>query len=178
MRTSIFAAIILAMPSLATARAPHQDGLDEGPPPIEEVMDQIKEKYPEKWAYLQGLRESDPRTFHQHVQKIHRHMMRGQHNPEAHERMKKIKELRAEFKEKVTAFNAATEKDQDAIREELEALAGKIFDQKQEARKSRLENAKSRIDELEKEIDARDKKRKELIEQFVDTATGDTLQGL
>ena len=178
MRISIIAALIFALPMLADARPPHHDGLTDGPPPLEEVMAQIKEKYPEKWAYLQGLRQTDPREFHRNVQKIHRAMTRGKNNPEAQKRMAAMKALYAEFKEKVTAFGSASEKDQEAIRKELIVLAGKIFDQKQEIRNSRLENAKARIVELETEIKERDTQRTELIDQFVDSATGETLEGL
>ena len=42
----------------------------------------------------------------------------------------------------------------------------------------RLERAKARINQLEVEIGDREKKRDELIEAFVDEATGDQLQGL
>ena len=105
-------------------------------------------------------------------------MMRGKNNPEAQKRMAAMKALHAEFKEKVTAFGSANEKEQEAIRKELVVMAGKIFDQKQEIRNSRLENAKARIVELETEIKERDTQRTELIDQFVDTATGEALEGL
>jgi hypothetical protein len=153
----------------------------EGPPPaaeVAELMEKVKERYPEKWEYLQDLREENPRKFHDSLGKLRHHMMRASEDPEVQARMKANRELQARFRKAVMEYQEAAEGAQDKHREELLKLASEMFDARQAIRARRLAKAKNRIEDLEDEIAQREKKRTELIETFVDDATGDTLQGL
>lgn len=190
MRTILSAALLLALPTLAMAEPPPPDGAPpaqvDGPPPPsdaspgdgDKILDQVKEKYPEKWEYLMKLRRENPGKFHHSVRQLRRKMMRGLDDPEVRKRMKEMKALQKSFKAQVEAYEAATGKAQDKVRKTLIELASKMFDARQAHRKRRLESAKKHMVELEDEIEERDKKRKELIDRFVEEATTDKLQGL
>lgn len=153
----------------------------EGPPPaaeVAELMEKVKERYPEKWEYLQRLREENPRKFHDSLGKLRHHMMRASEDPEVQARMAANRELQARFRKAVTKHQDAEEGTQDKLHKDLLELASEMFDARQAIRARRLAQAKDRIKDLEDEIAQRAKKRTELIEAFVDDATGDTLQGL
>ena len=140
-------------------------------------MEKVKERYPEKWEYLQKLQADNPKKFHDSLRKLRRHMMKHS-GPEAEARMVKMKELNVRFKKAVEAYKGAKDKDKDKLRKDLLSIASEMFNAKQEARKRRLEAAKKKITALETEIKNREAKRSELIEEFVDEATGDALKGL
>lgn len=180
-RSLIITALWLTLPATSLA-AP--DG--HGPPPghhgppaaeVAQLMEKVKERYPEKWEYLQKLQADNPKKFHDSLRKLRRHMM-GQSSPEADARMLKIKELNVRFKKAVEVYKGAEDKDKDKLRKDLLSIASEMFNAKQEARKRRLEAAKKKITALETEIKNREAKRSELLEEFVDEATGDVLKGL
>ena len=175
MRKTLTAVFLLALPTLAMAQPPHGDG---PPPDRDELIEQIKEKYPEKWQHLKRLKSENPRKFHAAMMKLRRHMMMGEGDPKIMERMKENKALHARFKKAVMAYKSASDKDKNTLHKELLEMASELFDAKQAHRKRRLERAKQQITKLEEEIDERQSKRGEVIKAFVDDATGDTLQGL
>jgi len=171
MRHFIAVAFLFALPTLALASPP------SGPGP-EQLLERVKERWPEKYEHLMGLRQTDPDLFHQHMQKLHHHMMKAEQYPEMTDQVEEMHDLQKQFYAEVKAFKEAKGKEREAIRKELMRMAGEIFEARQALRLLRLERAKERIEELEKDIEDRVDNRTELIEEFVDEATGEKLDGL
>jgi hypothetical protein len=174
-KTIFTAAFLLTLPTLAMAEPPQHDSPS---PQMRELIKKIQQRYPAKWAHLQELKEENPRRFHAQLMKIRRHMMMGEQDPQISERMKANADLRTRFRETVDAYEDATGRAKEKLHEKLLELASEMFDARQAIRARRLAKAKERIADLEDEIDEREETRTELIETFVDDATGDTLQGL
>ncbi len=175
MRHALTAVFLLILPSLALAEPPEHAPASDGP---EQLLERVKDKYPEKYERLVELRESDPRLFHQQMMKLRHHLTKGEQDPEIMERMEEMRTLRSSFQEAVEAYEAAVGNAKEKLREKLTELATEMFAARQGARKRRLERAKERIVELQDEIEQRDQNKDELIQRFVDQATGASLEGL
>ena len=142
MRHALTAVFLLILPSLALAEPPEQPPASDGP---EQLLERVKDKYPDKYERLMELRQSDPRLFHQQMMKLRHHLTKGEQDPEIMERMEEMRTLRSSFQEAVEAYEAAVGNAKVKLREELTELATEMFAARQGARKRRLERAKEQL---------------------------------
>jgi hypothetical protein len=160
----------------AFATPPHGDG---PPPEVQELMQHIQEKWPEKFERLMTLRESDPERFHQQMRKIRNHMGMGKKmDPELREHHEAMREKHDAFRDMAAQHPEANKKEQATIHAELLTMAEEMFDLRQEGRLLRLTRAKARIAKMETEIAERDQAREDIITDFVDDAIEDGPKGL
>ena len=160
----------------AWARPSHHDG---PPPSPQEMMEQVREMYPDKYAYLMELKQSNPQKFRMAMQRMRHHMGKmGKMDPEMKEHHQKMRAQHEAFREQAEAYQEASKKDQETLRVELTDMATDLFELKQEYRRLRVERAKEHIADLEDEIAERDAAQETLIEEFVEEAIGTELKGL
>ncbi len=173
-------AIILALsalPSLAIANPdkPHHRGDEMGKRHHRgaELIEKVRERYPEKYERLMKLRKDDPEAFRHAMRSLHHQMMFGEDakDPAVRERKDRIRGLMDQFKEALEDYRDAGERKQQTIREELETLANEIFDAKQEFRRNRLKRVQAKVQELKAEIAQRDEQKDELIQEFIQEKT-------
>jgi hypothetical protein len=172
----ILAAFVATMPTLALAEPPHS----EGKPEVREALEKVRAKHPEKYDKLMKLRQENPKEFRHAMRRVMHHFGEGpdQNDPQIRAEKEKMRELRGDFKSALDEYNAADEGERTQLRKELVELAEEIFDAKQSHRRMRVEKMQKHLSELESEITERAGKRSELIEQFVDEKTKDSLKGL
>ena len=173
-------AIILALsalPSMAIANPdkPHHRGDEMGKRHRRgaELMEKVRERYPERYERLMKLRQEDPEAFRHALRSLHHQMTFGDDakDPAIRERKDHIRDLMGQFKEVLEDYRDAGERKQDKIREELETLANEIFDAKQEFRRNRLKRVQEKVQELKAEIAERDAQKDDLIQEFIDEKT-------
>lgn len=171
----IFGLSVLPTLALASPDKHHRRGDEMGKHQRRgaELMEKVRERYPEKYEKLMQLRQDDPGAFRHAMRSLHHQMMFGDDakNPEMKQRKEHIRELMGEFKETLDEYRDASEKKQDAIREDLESLVAEIFDAKQEFRRDRLKRVQEKLQDLKVEISERDERRDELIEEFIQKKT-------
>ena len=138
-----------------------------------ELIEKVRERYPEKYEKLMKLRKDDPEAFRHAMRSLHHQMMFGKDakDPAVRERKERIRGLMGQFREALEDYRDAGERKQQMIREELETLANEIFDAKQEFRRNRLKRVQEKVQELKAEIAERDEQQDELIQEFIQEKT-------
>jgi HD-GYP domain-containing protein (c-di-GMP phosphodiesterase class II) len=165
----------LALPALALA-----EGRPPPPPDARDLMEIVREKYPERFERLKHLRAEDPEAFRKALRRIRERMGTGpgHEQSESKEDKEAMRGLLDKFKATLEDFQEANADDRADLRSNLVELAGEIFDAKQAHREARLEKMRSRLGDLEQEIAERTDQRETLIEQFVEEKTTARLKGL
>lgn len=171
----IFALSALPALALANPDKPHRRGDEMGEHHRRgaELLEKVRERYPEKYERLMKLRKEDPEAFRHAMRSLHHKMMFGDDakDPAIRERKDHIRGLMEQFKEALEDYRDSGERKQDQTREELESLANEIFNAKQEFRRNRLKRVQEKVQELKAEIAERDAQKDELIQDFIQEKT-------
>jgi hypothetical protein len=139
-----------------------------------EMLDLVRQHDPAAYEELMRIREEDPGLYGFALQKAARTIRDARADPEAAERMRKVRELEARIDELAEGYADLSGSEKKKRRAEVEKIAGELFDLKQTARREQLEDVRAKLAELEKEIAERDANRKQVIERFVDERLEDT----
>ena len=171
--TAIITGLLLALPTLALAKPPPP--ADGKRAEYRELLEEVREKHPEKFDHLMRLRNEDPKAFRHAMKRVRARLGGGMgaDDPRMREEKEKMRELRDEMREAIESFHAAEGQDKERAREEVVELAEEIFEAKQIHRKLRLERIRTHVSELDAEIKEREENREALIEEWVE----DKLQG-
>ena len=173
---------LLVLPALAMARPPHAKGQHadraERAQHQAEMLEKIKDQYPEKYEHLMQLRQDDPEAFRDAMHKVRRYMRGARGKDLSPEEREAMMTLHEDFRDALQEYRAAPKGIQKELYAELTELAEEIFDAKQKHRRARLKKIREHVTELEAEIEERDASRDELIKEFLDKKVESKPKGL
>lgn len=166
----------LCLPSLSfaddgepTVAAPDVTLLE--PEQEEELMRHLEEYAPERFEKAKTLRESDPAAYRSMLAKVATHLEKA--DPERLAMRQKLREAKLRLGELTEAYGELAKAEQKARRAEVETLCEEIFELRQEQRRLQLEKLNHKLADLSAEIEERDRRKQELIEEFVGELLGE-----
>jgi len=182
--------LALSLSPPAFARPPMGGPGFRGPPPREIPMDSearaereaallewVRQQSPERYERLLEMRRLRPEAYRLALRKAAGARRMAERDPEAFEMMKRSRELRAEIADLGDEIGELPKRQRAEAREDLEDLAGELFDlhialehRRIEHRRARLEEAEERIEEAEARLDEETAARDEHVERIVERA--------
>lgn len=137
---------------------------------IEQVMEHLRARMPRMYERFCDLRRNKPRAFERAIARMDGFIRRLEEMPEdvretvIQERRDQVDQHQLVKKYHVTVDPQRREQ----IRAEIHILAGRLFDAKQKLTKFRVEQLTKELEQLRKDWDARNDRRKQLIDEAVE----------